>query len=449
MKAISDALLAHLAGGVTTLAACWLIVRTDGAQFAFTTLDRDLTVDGTTFASAHGFSRSAITTGSTGEVDNLEVIGYFSSDGITETALINGLFDYASIYLFLVNWADLSQGILKLRRGWLGECVRNPDQTFHTELRGLTYALTQEFGNVFTPYCRADLGDAKCTIPIAPAPWAPSTAYAAGIYVSPLTKSTDALLQAIFLSGGGTSGATEPTWDTTVGDTTTDGSVAWTSAQPFRLVGTVATAIDQHSFVANALTLSGQSTSTTALISIRNNTAAGSALEISDGVNAPISVSWLFETKGGLAFDQIVTAINAAAGGTDIRIQSLSDLNITIVNTSGAQGDVTKTGDTTNPPALFIENFGSGWLDAGVLSWVTGNNAGTSMEIKTYVQSTGVVFTWLGLNFAPQPGDKFLYYPGCDKTRLTCSVKFANILNFRGEPDIPGLDAMLAYPDVS
>jgi uncharacterized phage protein (TIGR02218 family) len=57
------------------------------------------------------------------------------------------------------------------------------------------------------------------------------------------------------------------------------------------------------------------------------------------------------------------------------------------------------------------------------------------------------VTTWLGLSFAPQIGDRFFYYPGCDKRRETCFNKFDNILNFRGEPDMPGVDHMLAYPE--
>ncbi len=32
---------------------------------------------------------------------------------------------------------------------------------------------------------------------------------------------------------------------------------------------------------------------------------------------------------------------------------------------------------------------------------------------------------------------------GCDKTRETCQSKFTNIINFRGEPDVPGVDKLL------
>ena len=39
--------------------------------------------------------------------------------------------------------------------------------------------------------------------------------------------------------------------------------------------------------------------------------------------------------------------------------------------------------------------------------------------------------------------------PGCNKTIYDCSNKFSNIVNFRGEPFVPGMDAMMDYPDAT
>jgi uncharacterized phage protein (TIGR02218 family) len=44
--------------------------------------------------------------------------------------------------------------------------------------------------------------------------------------------------------------------------------------------------------------------------------------------------------------------------------------------------------------------------------------------------------------FEVQVGDKLSIYAGCDKRRETCFTKFNNVINFRGEPDLPGLDAI-------
>jgi len=38
------------------------------------------------------------------------------------------------------------------------------------------------------------------------------------------------------------------------------------------------------------------------------------------------------------------------------------------------------------------------------------------------------------MGYPIEPGDAFAIHPGCDKRLTTCSDRFANVLNFRGEP---------------
>jgi len=49
--------------------------------------------------------------------------------------------------------------------------------------------------------------------------------------------------------------------------------------------------------------------------------------------------------------------------------------------------------------------------------------------------------------YDPKVGDKYEIQAGCDKQRSSCIAKHNNIFNMRAEPDIPGLDAMLMFPD--
>lgn len=163
MKSISVALQAHLALEVTTLATCWLVTRRDGRVFAFTDCDTDLTVSGVTYAAATGYTASAIQSSVTSAVDNLEVQGALDSSAITETDLVAGLWDFAEIEIFQVNYLDVSMGILRLRKGNLGE-VRAGLGVFVAELRGLLQRLQQSFGRTVTPTCNADLGDARCGV---------------------------------------------------------------------------------------------------------------------------------------------------------------------------------------------------------------------------------------------------------------------------------------------
>jgi uncharacterized phage protein (TIGR02218 family) len=44
-------------------------------------------------------------------------------------------------------------------------------------------------------------------------------------------------------------------------------------------------------------------------------------------------------------------------------------------------------------------------------------------------------------------GDAFAVVAGCDKLAATCRAKFANLINFRGFPTIPGDETMVRYPN--
>jgi uncharacterized phage protein (TIGR02218 family) len=43
-------------------------------------------------------------------------------------------------------------------------------------------------------------------------------------------------------------------------------------------------------------------------------------------------------------------------------------------------------------------------------------------------------------------GATFQIFAGCDKRVATCRAKFANAVNFRGFPHMPGNDALIAGP---
>jgi uncharacterized phage protein (TIGR02218 family) len=165
-KTISSALAQHLAGEVTTLATCWQITRRDGEVLGFTDHVCDLEVDGVSYKAASGYTRTAIRGTADLAVDNLDVESVFSDDGITEEGLWAGRYDFAEVRMFLVNYEDLGQGILKLRRGWLGE-VTIRDGMYVAELRGMTQRLQMTVGEVYAPDCSADLGDARCGVDLA------------------------------------------------------------------------------------------------------------------------------------------------------------------------------------------------------------------------------------------------------------------------------------------
>ena len=164
---ISSGLLAHYAQGTTTLCVCWKVARTDGVVFGFTDLDHDLVIDGVKYEARSGVTPTDFQAESRLAVDNLEVAGFLDSDNIVPSDLLAGLWDFARVEIFLVNWQDLTQGIDILMTGHIG-AVSQKNQTFTAELRGLANAYAQTIGEVFQPGCRATLGDARCGVSMGP-----------------------------------------------------------------------------------------------------------------------------------------------------------------------------------------------------------------------------------------------------------------------------------------
>lgn len=80
----------------------------------------------------------------------------------------------------------------------------------------------------------------------------------------------------------------------------------------------------------------------------------------------------------------------------------------------------------------------------GRLRWLTGGNAGLDQPVLSAV---GAAVTLR--EPPPRPvlsGDVAEIRAGCDKRLLTCRSRYANQLQFRGEPFVPGPDSMLSYP---
>lgn len=163
-KAASGGMVTHLAGSVSTLAMCVKITRRDAEVFAFTTHTSDLVISSVTYVAAQGsFSPQMVKSSADMSVDNLDIEAIIDSSYITDADLLAGLFDYATVELFMVNYMALGDGIVRLRRGTLGE-IESRGYTFRGELRGLMQSLQQVVGRVYAKRCDADLGDARCGV---------------------------------------------------------------------------------------------------------------------------------------------------------------------------------------------------------------------------------------------------------------------------------------------
>ena len=163
MKTLSAAFLEHIEGARTSLVTCLLMVRVDGLVFGFHTYDEPLTYNGVVYEPAASFDPTDIAVANQMDVDNLTIEGVLSSDSITEDDLRAGRWDYAEFRLFQLNWSDLSMGEKKDRKGTLGQVVLGR-QMFTAELLGMMQAYTTSIGEITSPGCRANLGDARCQV---------------------------------------------------------------------------------------------------------------------------------------------------------------------------------------------------------------------------------------------------------------------------------------------
>jgi hypothetical protein len=157
----------------------WLVVRTDGARFGFTSSDKSFVYDGDTYTPTNGFAGSAIVSKADASVDNMEC-QVLDSPMITDSDLKGGKWGNAQVKVFWICPDHPEYGIVPLRGGTLGEIVIKSGQ-WTTQLRSLFQQMQQPFGYFFTLQCGAQLGDARCKVKLDAPTWQPNTDYRLGL----------------------------------------------------------------------------------------------------------------------------------------------------------------------------------------------------------------------------------------------------------------------------
>ncbi len=255
----------HIAQTDTTLVMCWKVVRNDGAIRTGTEHDLPIFIDLAdgdgllTYAPEVGVTRTAISSTGTFSTDNVDIEGFLDPAVFTTDDIEAGRYDLADVRIFQVNWADASMGIIRHRRANIGD-IHESESGFRAELRGLLEKYATEIVGLYQPTCRADLGDQPgfspsihgCKVRVDPPFWAPTTAYTVrpvrdaglGSVVKPLVFND----RHFKCTTAGTSGATEPSWNLTIGGTTSDGGAVWTAEQALTIEVGVDTVTDRGEF---------------------------------------------------------------------------------------------------------------------------------------------------------------------------------------------------------
>lgn len=174
---MSAAFDAHLGREVTTLCHCWRLTRRDGLALGFTDHDEALGFDGTAFGPETGWGASEAKSSLGLGTDTVDVEGAISSASIAEADISAGLYDGATVEAFLVNWREPDQREL-LRSATVGKIVA-ADGRFTAELESLAGTLDQPSGRFVTRGCDAEVGDGRCKVALAAAPFRGSGAVTA------------------------------------------------------------------------------------------------------------------------------------------------------------------------------------------------------------------------------------------------------------------------------
>lgn len=136
----------------------------------------------------------------------------------------------------------------------------------------------------------------------------------------------------------------------------------------------------------------------------------------------------------------------AARCGADLG-DARCGVDLTLPSRRGA-GAVTALRGVSSFLASGLASFPDGAFTAGQLTFSSGANAGTAIEVKAHrLTAEGAELDlWRTMAESIAVGDAFAVAAGCDKTFETCRGRFANAANFRGFPHIPGNDFVISHP---
>lgn len=497
MKKVGGDIFLDLKRTATSVVKAFKITRpVDGKIVGLTTADVAFDYLDVTYKPTNAFAGMASSAKSNLSVDNTSATALLTEE-FTREELLAGMWDNASVEMFWINPEHPEHGHVPIRGGKMGE-VKVKDQTFEVELRSMMQLLQQPFGEHYTLECSADFGDRRCKVQLDLAErWAPSTRYIAkagadagiGSYVRPPTEN-GFWYQCIAAVGGAAeiastphriqnpprdldySGLTQQQKDILNGpDSEEKTALLFQLGSQFQNgdFDIDGASSDGLKFLAKMFKGTDNANITEEGISDHGGSYYENEIDAS-GVIVD-SGRYITPTKEGKVplsappGTQPYTVINGSTRviyklGTSGATEPAwpTTLGATIVDNQltwkairhrRAHGTVSAIFSRTQ----FVDNSRTEPLDYwkyGALTWLTGENAGLRVEIRSYSQGgdNGGFILFEKMPFEIMPGDTYELELGCAKTRTMCK-SYDNIHNFRGFPDMPTEERALATPNIT
>ncbi len=341
-KTVSGATEANI-GINNNFVRCFLVKqRISGIVQGFTEHDKNLTKDLSdgngeiTYKAAASFVPKAIVGTNSFAVDNTEVEGVLDPTAFLDSDVHAGVYDRAEIKIFLLDWKDTSLDAIALRRGFIGE-ISTGEKSFKAELRGMLQRYSEEIIEIYTPDCMVDLGSTRCGERLNPPLWTATTAFTVrpvrDARLGSVVKPTAFNDRHFKCTTAGTSGASEPSWNLTLGGTTSDGTVTWTTIQARTIETKVTTVTNNREFVVDYTGDAPDAFLTGGLVKFQNRKNAGINMEIK---------TWTLSTKKLILFLPMPFTVD---GGTDTLLL-LEDGTGNLLLESGTDQLLLEDGDT-------------------------------------------------------------------------------------------------------
>lgn len=378
-------------GPVQTHCVLVRIELTNGTVVRLTTHDQDLSFAGETFLAGNGVMAQPITKTADTSPDTTSIAGIADETLIKQEDLRVGLYDGADVVMYQVDWQDPAIYTVIFR----GTVVQTDQEEAAWELRlaSRKNVLQRSIGELYSPTCGDQLCGNRCGVDpdgndnlgnAIKAEFEVGSVTSAGVFTIPIFRASES------------------------GTVTV---VTWTGSVNFKPPET------------SPEELKGSIESATV-----------------DLVGEGFQIGQLITASGTTSNDGRWRVVNSRDAGKRIFIVGV---------TEGKEEPVTETGVSTTLTIDASYTPSAYWAHARI-EWTGGRNTGLTSDVYSH-ESDGGTGSVIGLAVPPPfpiaPGDTGIIFAGCDGRRQTCKIKFDNLRRFRGYPDLPGWDAINAYPD--